>query len=268
MNISQFVELALYWNETQNTPATSLIYRARPGDARVAEALVNVGGTAHSTSTGASLLELAYRYAQKGVDRAVLSWDGCGQEDVNGDGVVELSDGKRLSSRITIFESASLVLLDSAESARVCRYSFLYDSVPNLMAEDAMAHAFVATCGSTASRVHRMRSHSVLWASIPVGQMPNEVHRHLGGSVYCLFYRGQGCFHRVDPEKGFETLPIRITETNSFQMIALAPHLWYQPINTGAVALQYFMIHEPAFDPSELLVLDRLDCRVEWGFEY
>jgi hypothetical protein len=90
----------------------------------------------------------------------------------------------------------------------------------------------------------------------------------LGGSVYCLFFRGEGHFNRLDPARGFETLPIKITDDNSFQFIVVPTHLWYQPINTSTDALQYFMIHEPAFERSEQLVLDQAECPANWKFEF
>jgi hypothetical protein len=62
--------------------------------------------------------------------------------------------------------------------------------------------------------------------------------------------------------------PIVIGDSNTFSMIAIPTHLWYQVINAGASALEYFMIHEPAFDASELLMLRSEDCPPEWAFEY
>jgi mannose-6-phosphate isomerase-like protein (cupin superfamily) len=219
-------------------------------------------------SVDASILELAYRYPQKRVDKARLVVDGSVFHDINGDGIIEAQDGGPAPHEVSVFKVLCSFFPDSPEIAKTSQTQLVYETIQNLAAGEGMAHAFIATCGSTAVEIHQVRGHSVLWASIPPGARPNEVHRHLGGSVYCLFYKGEGEFHRVDPYRGFETLPIRITNANSYQMVAIPTHLWYQPINTSDIDLQYFMIHEPAFDRSELLVLNRGECRQNWGFQY
>lgn len=262
------MELRLCYNATGFTPATTLVYRTADADPKAVEAFVRVGELETSTTADASMVELAFRYRQKHVDRAVLSVGDAVYEDAAGNGFMDLRDGKSVSGRSDAWQIVSRMAEYSAEIGRVGLAQQLYDLVPNLNGKDAIARAFVATCGSTAAVVHEMRGHSVLWASIPPGGRPNEVHRHLGGSVYCLFFQGRGRFHRVDPQRGFETLAIDVTTMNPFQMITIPNHLWYQPINTGETDLQYFMIHEPAFDRSELLVLDKSECRKEWGFEY
>lgn len=262
------MELSLHFNATAFTPPTSLVYRTSGDDPKVVEAFARVGPVEKPTAADASIVELVFRYRQKHVDRAVLSVGDVVHEDGDGRGCVEIRDGKPASGNASAWQIANQTFETSAKIGGVELAQQLYELVPNLTGEEAMARAFVATCGSTAAVVHEMRGHSVLWASIPPGGRPNEVHRHLGGSVYCLFFRGTGRFHRVDPQRGFETLTIHITKSNSFQLISIPSHLWYQPINTGDTDLQYFMIHEPAFDRSELLVLDESDCREEWGFEY
>jgi len=64
----------------------------------------------------------------------------------------------------------------------------------------------------------------------------------------------------MDPVKKFESIPIDIRSGNPFHMIVLPMRLWYQPINSGEADLSYFMIHEPAFEMSEMLVLERENC--------
>jgi hypothetical protein len=260
------IELITYYAATAQTPATSITYRAGGGDRTVTEAMVRIGDRMRPTKATADILELAFRYPQKRVSRAVLKIGDAMYEDVDGDGYVERAGDKVESG--TIWRVLGLELGGAPDAPRETGPQYIYDLVTRLSGEEAMRHSFIATCGSTAADVHSMRGHSVLWASVPPGRPPNEVHRHLGGSVYCLFFRGHGRFHRVDPKSGFETIPIDATDASSFQMIAIPTHLWYQPINTGDTDLQYFMIHEPAFDSSELLVLDRDDCPKEWLFEF
>jgi hypothetical protein len=257
--MSPGIELTTYYGATGLTPATSLTYRARLESGAVDEAIVRVGDQTRLTKAAADIFELIFRYPQKCVDRAVVAIGGAIYDDADGDGYIGSESVWQILSR----ESGNVPGIRSRSGPQ-----YIYELITRLSGQEALSRSFTATCGSTAADVHSMRGHNVLWASVPPGRAPNEVHRHLGGSVYCLFYRGRGRFHRVDPKGEFETLDIQITETNSFQMLAIPTHLWYQPINTGDANLEYFMIHEPAFDASELLVLDRDECRKEWQFEF
>jgi hypothetical protein len=265
---SDFLELTLYHAATEYAPSTSLVYRARRGNVRVAEALARVDERERPIGADASVLELAFRYRHKNVSKAVICTENTVYEDTNGDGLMEFCDGEPAPVGMSAWVLVNRMFEGSPETASVSQAELLYETVSSLTGEEALAHAFRATCGSTAAVVHQLRGHSVLWASIPPGARPNAVHRHLGGNVYCLFFRGVGRFHRIDQQRGFETLPVCVTESNPFQMIAIPTHLWYQPANTGDIALQYFMIHEPAFDQSELIELERRDCRPEWNFEF
>lgn len=260
-NGAENIELTVSFAATELTPEASLSYRAGV-DGKVTEAFAEIGGRRHATKATADIFELAFRYRQKQASSAVLAVGDATYKDSRGDGYAD-SHGKT-----EMWRTLADHLGAAANVERQIGPQYLYDLVPEMTCEQARRQSFIATCGSTAADVHVMRGHSVLWASIPAGGPPNEIHRHMGGSVYCLFYKGKGHFHRVDPARGFETLPIEIGGENTFRMIAIPTHLWYQPRNTGTEALEYFMIHDPAFDASELLILEKEECRKEWAFEF
>jgi mannose-6-phosphate isomerase-like protein (cupin superfamily) len=249
---------------TDFTPTTSLSYTAG-SDGKVREAFAEVNGRRQAAKVTADIPELVFRYRQKQASSATFEAGGRVYRDPNGDGYAEVMIRGR-SQKIEMWRALEGSLAIKIDPLIVPQY--LYDFVRDVSCDEARHRSFVATCGSTAARIHAMHGHSVLWASIPPGREPNEIHRHMGGNVYCLFYRGEGRFHRVDPQRGFETLPVRIGDQNTFQMIAIPTHLWYQPVNTGLGVLEYFMVHEPAFDSSELLKLDRNECPEGWGFEF
>ena len=262
------IEMKLEFDPTGHTPATTLIYRAQLTSTNVVESVVNVGDSSRLTTATASIVELAHSYPQKKVRRMSLKLGDATYEDNNGDGYVECHSAFDGRLTVPVWQIVRQAYEATGTSDVELSADYLYEAVSQLCGDTARAKSFVATCGSIAADVLVTRTHNILWASIPARSRPNDVHRHLGGSVHCLFFKGQGHLHRVDPKSGFETVKIDISDTNAFQMIAIPTHLWYQPINTGDDDLEYFMIHAPAFDPSELLVLERDQCRGEWKFEY
>jgi hypothetical protein len=262
------IELRLTHDATQYTAKTVLVYRATGIDAKVTDAFVNVNDVQHAIRADADLLELTHSYQHKWVNRATLNLGDSVFEDTDGDGRLELRDGSIISDRIRTWELVAEH--DGCPEADFFakRWKPMHDILSELSGSRAMERSFRASCGSTAAVVHELPSHSVLWASIPPQGSPNEVHRHLGGNVYCLFVKGTGRFHRLHPHNGFETIAIEVSELNPIHFIPIPTHMWYQPINTGSSELQYFMIHEPGFDSSELLRLQPDECRNDWGFEY
>ena len=263
------ITLTLHFAAAQYTPATSLLYRANRGDPLITDSRVTVGDRELATTATADFLELALRYSQKGVTSAELAFDSIIFRDTNGDGLIETIQPKCLDTRVPVWNRAAEYFgLSERDMLKYSRTKMVYDMAQDLNCEDARLRLFTASCGSTVSDLHAIPTHSVIWAAVPPRGQPNEVHRHLGGSVYCLFFRGEGRFHRLDPARGFETVPIKVTEENSFQFIVVPTHLWNQPINTGSDALQYFMIHEPAFERSEQVVLDQAECPPNCKFEF
>ena len=256
------VTLHLSFAATPLTPATELVYRTDGLGRVVVDARLRIDGQESPTTASNDIFELTYRYREKAVSRAVLRIGDAEYVDDVGDGVV--SAGPTDPRPVPAWEVLAAAV---PEAGRVANRQPLFPLVPALSGADALRTAFRAECGSLAAVVHELRGHSLLWAAVPPGSPPNEVHRHVGGIVYCVFYRGTGRFHRVTPG-GFETVPIGVTDANPFQMVALADHLWYQPINTGPDPLHYFMVHAPAFEQSEMLALLREECRPEWGFEW
>jgi len=263
------ITLTLHFAASQYTPATSLLYRANRSDPLITDSRVTVGDRELATTVTADFLELALRYSQKGVTSAELAFEPAVYRDTNGDGLIEMMQAKPSDARMPVWtRAAEFFGLSERDMLKYSRAKMVYDIAQDLNCEDARLRMFTASCGSTVADVHATPTQSAIWAAVPPRGQPNEVHRHLGGSVYCLFFRGEGRFHRLDPTRGFETVPIKVTDENSFQFIAIPTHLWYQPINTGSDALQYFMIHEPAFERSEQLVLDEAECPASWKFEY
>jgi|SRR5579859_3073959 len=262
------IELTIRFDASTFTPATGLVYRAE--GINVSAVHVITAGRQRHAAAEATIIELAYTYPQKGASSAELLLEQNRWLDVDGDGVVDFLNGNAIEGRV---ESLWSILVEHLgfpvkDVVRNLRTPVLYDIEPDLTCEDLRQRVFRASCGSTAADVQILRGHNVLWAAVPPGGSPNQVHRHLGGNVYCLFFRGRGRFHRVHPQHGFQTLPIEVSDSNSFQFVSIPLHLWYQPINTGDCPLQYFMIHEPTFDPSELLELERNECPPNWHFEY
>ncbi len=264
------IELTLTFNETRFLPLTTLTYRASKDSSKIQSGTIKMRDMERAVRADADLIELALRYRQKRVDRATLSVDGIEFLDADGDGLVETRDGERLAEKVPTWRLVVRELTGvSCQPSNIGGMQWLYDVTPSLTGEEAMARAFVASCGSLASVVHQMRSHSVLWACVPSGGKPNNVHRHLGGNIYCLFYSGRGHVHKVDPDQGFQTVPIEVNNKAApFQLVTLPTHLWYQVINAGSADLLYFMISEPAFDPSELLELEKHQCAPDWRFEW
>ena len=256
--------LELTFAATRFTPETTLFYRSEGSTGEVSEARVTVGGKAAMKQAEADIYELAFRYRQKRVSRAVLRVGNTVYEDSNGDGRLEIRDGEPLAQR----PLATEVMVPSPALNRALSLERLHDIEPNRSGKLALQDAFTASCGARATEVHILRSHSMLWVSVPEHSPPNKVHRHLGGDVYWVFTRGHGLFHRIDLKSGFETIAVEIKDDNPFHLISSACHMWYQPVNTGDGPLEYLMVHEPSYDASEELELAKDECPSEWGFRF
>jgi hypothetical protein len=262
---SPTVVLRLTFAATDYIPSTELVYRTVGAHAAIVETKLLVNGVAATSTASNDIFELTYRYREKSVSQAILRIGEIEHIDADGDGLVHAGDGP--SRLIPAWELLLAAFPNYAGAVTPLQRQPLFPIVPDLSGSQAWHRSFRATCGSLAAVVHELRGHSLLWASIPPHSAPNDVHRHLGGTVYCIFYHGTGRFHRLTPD-GFETLSISISDSNPFQMVALADHLWYQPINTGASPLLYFMTHAPAFEHSEMLSLPKYECRDDWEFEW
>lgn len=260
------VTLLLEFPGTEWTPPVSIEYFVDHVDA-APRAIVRCDGGESQTVASNHIYELAFRYRDKGVGRATVRTRDRVWVDANGDGRIESHDGAPAVENVTVLECLESIL-EPGSPRREPRAQELSSLVPELTGARAIESAFRATCGALAAHVHRLRSHSLLWASIAPGLPPNDVHRHLGGNVYCLFYQGVGEFHRVVPERGFETLEIEVNDSNPFHCIPIARHFWYQPINTGHRPLLYFMVNEPGYENSETLVLSKANCPPEWRFAF
>lgn len=263
---SPTVVLRLTFAATDCTPSTELIYRTAGPDAAIVETRLLIDGVEAKSTASNDIFELTYRYREKSVTQAVLRIGEVQHTDADGDGIVEVGEAPSVV-KPGAWELLRAAFPNVALAVQPPQRQSLFPIVPDLSGAQAVLRSFRATCGSLAAVVHDLRNHSLLWASIPPHAAPNDIHRHLGGTVYCIFYQGTGRFHRLAPQ-GFESLPVAISDSNPFQMIALADHLWYQPINTGKAPLLYFMVHVPAFEQSEMLSLPKSECRTEWEFEW
>jgi mannose-6-phosphate isomerase-like protein (cupin superfamily) len=256
--------LELIFAATRFTPETRLFYRSGDPAGKVSEARATVGKRTTTKQADADIYELAFRYRQKRVSSAVLRVGNTIYEDSDGDGRLEIRDGEVLAQR----PLATEVMVPSPALNRALSLERLHDMEPNRSGKSALQNAFTASCGAQATEVHVLRSHSMLWVSVPKKSPPNKVHRHLGGEVYWVFTRGQGLFHRIHLKHGFETIAIEIKDNNPFHLISSADHMWYQPINTGDGPLEYLMAHEPSYEAAEELELAKEDSAPEWGFRF
>ena len=261
--MSPSVVLSLKYKKTPHTPLTELRFTTEGADAKIVKTELLLDDAVTETKASNHIFELVYRYPEKHIASANLRIGETSYFDSDGDGVIDATDEQCVKA-IDLLTAAFPNLPKSHEPMTP---QSLFTISPDYSGASALQQSYRSPCGSIAAEVHELRSHSMLWASIPPNSPPNEVHRHIGGIVYCVFYQGCGRFHRVTPH-GFETLTINVTEANSFQMIAIADHLWYQPINTGPNHLQYFMIHAPNFENCEMLSLRKSDCPAEWPFEW
>jgi nucleoside-diphosphate-sugar epimerase len=131
--------LELTFAATRFTPQTTLFYRSEGPSGEVSEARVTVGGKAAMKQAEADIYELAFRYRQKRVSRAVLRVGNTIYEDSDGDGRLEIRDGEVLAQR----PLATEVMVPSPALNRALSLERLHDIEPNRSGKWALAGAEV-----------------------------------------------------------------------------------------------------------------------------
>jgi hypothetical protein len=133
------------------------------------------------------------------------------------------------------------------------------------------------SCGSQIKLIAesaRYKQYALLHASLASGEQPNEVHRYkIGGDIFFLFTRGQAVVNHTSGRlREFHSVPVSIGPDNTWQIVVLPPQEFYQVLNTGSGAAEYFMFfmeHNDAYarNAFEQLTQEQ-NVAHGWGFAY